>query len=399
MKEYQASFLEEARKVFHPQETISRTEAIAFAKELGHGLPHWYLTKYKVGRNQYTLNQEHMPKKWGDSYRKNEPVQIQSVAEVKKEIRTEADVETAVHVESLIPERDSSYIPAGHVKELTKIIKSGMFMPVFTTGLSGMGKTKDCFEACAAAKRELIRVNVTIETDEDDLLGHFTLKNGETVWEDGPVVIAMERGAILLLDEIDLASNKIMCLQPVLEGGSIFLKKINRLVKPAPGFNIIATANTKGKGSEDGRFIGTNILNEAFLDRFPITFEQDYPNIKTEEKILSVQLNKNGIEDVAFAGHLVRWADVIRKTFFDGGIDEIVSTRRLINIINCYAIFGDKQKAIQYSINRFDDETKNSFMDLYSKVDADVVADQDENVTPSFKDQMQEKAEAYNPVH
>ena len=198
----------------------------------------------------------------------------------------------------------------------------------------------------------------------------------------------MERGAILLLDEVDLASNKIMCLQPILEGGSIFLKKINRLVKPAPGFNIIATANTKGKGSEDGRFIGTNILNEAFLDRFPITFEQEYPNIKTEEKILSVQLSKNGIEDEAFAGHLTRWADVIRKTFFDGGIDEIISTRRLINIVNCYAIFGDKQKAIQYSINRFDDETKNSFMDLYSKVDADVVTEQDET---SFKDKMQEK--------
>lgn len=393
MKEYQANFLEEARRVFYPQETISRTEAIAFAKELGHGLPHWYLTKYKVGRNQYTLNQEHMPKKWGDSYRKNQPAQIQSVAEVKKEIRTEAEVETVVDIESLIPERDSNYIPAGHVKELTKIVKSGMFMPVFTTGLSGMGKTKDCFEACATAKRELIRVNVTIETDEDDLLGHFTLKNGETVWEDGPVVIAMERGAILLLDEIDLASNKIMCLQPVLEGGSIFLKKINRLVKPAPGFNIIATANTKGKGSDDGRFIGTNILNEAFLDRFPITFEQDYPSMKVEEKILSVQLNKNGIEDESFAGHLVRWADVIRKTFFDGGIDEIVSTRRLINIVNCYAIFGDKQKAIQYSINRFDDETKNSFMDLYSKVDADVVQDQDEDSEQSFKDKMKEKEE------
>ena len=214
MKEYQANFLEEARRVFHPQTTISRTEAIALSKELGNGLPHWYLTKYKVGRNQYTLDQEHMPKKWGDSYRKQAPVDIQSAVEVNKEIRSEAEVETTVHVESLIPEKDPEYIPAGHVRELTKIVKSGMFMPVFTTGLSGMGKTKDCFESCAIAKRELIRVNVTIETDEDDLLGHFTLKNGETVWEDGPVVIAMERGAILLLDEVDLASNKIMCLQP-----------------------------------------------------------------------------------------------------------------------------------------------------------------------------------------
>ena len=375
MKEYQIKFLEEARKQFNDRPFITRKEATDLSRSLGNGLPHWFLTNYSVGRNQYTLDMNMAKsKKWGDHYRKPN---IQSSVETVQEVRTEAETETVIHVESLVPEKDPNYIPAGHLKELAKIFKSGYFMPVFTTGLSGMGKTKDVFEAAATTKRELIRVNVTIETDEDDLLGHFTLKNGETVWEDGPVVIAMERGAILLLDEIDLASNKIMCLQPILEGGSIFLKKINRLVTPAPGFNIVATANTKGKGSEDGRFIGTNILNEAFLDRFPLTFEQDYPHIKTEEKILQVQLNEKGIEDTEFANHLVRWADVIRKTFFDGGIDEIISTRRLINIISCYAVFGDRQKPIQYSINRFDDETKNSFMDLYSKVDAEVIQEEE----------------------
>jgi hypothetical protein len=394
MKEYQSEFLTKAKETFGDRPFITRKEATDLSKKLGHGLPHWFLSKYSMGRNQYSLDANMTTKKWGDNYRK--PL-IQSSVDIVQEVRTEAEVQTEVHVESLVPPKDPNYIPAGHVKELTKIFKSGYFMPVFTTGLSGMGKTKDVFEACANTKRELIRVNVTIETDEDDLLGHFTLKNGETVWEDGPVVIAMERGSILLLDEIDLASNKIMCLQPILEGGSIFLKKINRLVTPAPGFNVVATANTKGKGSEDGRFIGTNILNEAFLDRFPLTFEQDYPHIKTEERILAIHLNDKGIEDNAFANHLVRWADVIRKTFFDGGIDEIISTRRLINIISCYAVFGDKQKAIQYSINRFDDETKNSFMDLYSKVDAEVVQHDEDSVEgeedDSFRDKMNQNAE------
>ncbi len=390
MKPYQLEFFEAARVKFGGRPNITRSEAIQLSNSLGNGLPHWYLTKYNVGRNQYSLD-VNMKKKWGDTYRK--PESIESSVTVEKTVRAEADIKTEVQVESLIPVHDPNYVSSGHVKELTKIFKSRYFMPTFITGLSGMGKTKDVFEASAAAKRELIRVNITVETDEDDMLGHFTLKNGETVWEDGPVVIAMERGAVLLLDEVDLASNKIMCLQPILEGGSIFLKKTNRLVTPAEGFTIVATANTKGKGSDDGRFIGTNILNEAFLDRFPLTFEQTYPNNKIEEKILNVMLKQRGIDDENFAIHLVRWADVIRKTFFDGGIDEIISTRRLINIVNCYAIFKDKQKAIQYSINRFDEETKNSFMDLYSKVDADVIQEQDENLPPplSFKEGMQEK--------
>ncbi len=305
-----------------------------------------------------------------------------------------AAVKTELQIKSLIPAEDPYYVPAGHLRELVKVLKSGFFMPIFTTGLSGMGKTKDVFEACANTKRELIRVNITVETDEDDLLGHFTLKDGETVWEDGPVIIAMVRGAVLLLDEVDLASNKIMCLQPILEGGNIFLKKINRLVVPAQGFTIVATANTKGKGSEDGRFIGANILNEAFLDRFPLTFEQEHPSMNVETKILTEIMIKNKLEDSAYVEHLVKWADIIRKTFFDGGIDEIISTRRLINIINCYAIFNDKVKAIQYSINRFDDDTKNSFMDLYTKVDDTIsVPVNEEPSSNQFKENLQEKTD------
>ncbi len=227
-------------------------------------------------------------------------------------------------------------------------------------------------QACAQVKRECIRVNITIETDEDDLLGGYRLQEGQTVWQNGPVIEAMERGAILLLDEIDLASNKIMCLQPILEGNGVFLKKINKFVKPAPGFNVIATANTKGQGSEDGKFIGTNILNEAFLERFPITVEQSYPTNKIESKILLNVMSEKGLTkdaDIKFAENLVTWADIIRKTFYEGGVDEIISTRRLVHIVEAFTIFKDKMKAIEMCTNRFDNDTKTSFMDLYSKVD------------------------------
>jgi MoxR-like ATPase len=251
-----------------------------------------------------------------------------------------------------------------------------MFYPVFITGLSGNGKTMGVTQACAENKRELIRVNITIETDEDDLLGGYRLKDGQTVWQNGPVIEAMERGAVLLLDEIDLASNKIMCLQPILEGSGVFVKKINRFVKPADGFNVVATANTKGQGSDDGKFIGTNVLNEAFLERFPITFEQQYPTAKIEEKILVKTLEKAGKKDAEFCNKLVTWADVIRKTYFDGGVDEIISTRRLVHIIQAFAIFNQKLKAIEVCTNRFDDDTKNSFMELYQKVDAGATAEQ-----------------------
>ena len=273
--------------------------------------------------------------------------------------------------QNLIPDKDDTFVKFGNFGDIKKIIQSRIFYPAFITGLSGNGKTFSVEQACAQLKRELIRVNITIETDEDDLIGGFRLVNGETVWHNGPVVEALERGAVLLLDEIDLASNKILCLQSILEGKGVFLKKIGRFVKPASGFNVIATANTKGKGSDDGRFIGTNVLNEAFLERFPVTFEQSYPAPATEQKILEGIALDLGVEDRDFCKRLVDWADIIRKTFYDGGIEEIISTRRLVHIIRAYSIFQDKAKAIQVCVNRFDDETKQSFLELYDKVDAD----------------------------
>lgn len=286
--------------------------------------------------------------------------------------RTENVVPIRQDFVSFVPQIDKNFVRFGHYKDVEMIIKSEIFYPVFVTGLSGNGKTFMIEQACAKLKREMFRVNITIETDEDDLLGHYTLKNGETVWQDGPVIQAMERGAVLLLDEVDLASNKILCLQPVLEGKGVFIKKINRWVYPKNGFNVMATANTKGKGSDDGRFIGTNILNEAFLERFAITLEQEYPTVATEKRILKNVLEDLNASNDDFVDRLVNWADIIRKTFFDGGIDEIIATRRLVHICNAFAIFGDRMKAIQMCVNRFDDETKTAFLDLYSKVDADV---------------------------
>ena len=270
-------------------------------------------------------------------------------------------------MENLVPMVNKEYVPFGNFADVKKVIKSGQFYPTFITGLSGNGKTFSIEQACAQTNRELIRVNITIETDEDDLIGGFRLVNGETVWHDGPVVEALKRGAVLLLDEIDLASNKILCLQSVLEGNGVYLKKIGTYVRPAKGFQVFATANTKGKGSEDGRFIGTNVLNEAFLERFPVTFEQAYPSPATEAKILAKHCT-----DDKFISNLVDWADIIRKTFADGGIDEVISTRRLVHIAQAYSIFGDKAKAIKVCIARFDDETMKAFEELYDKVDADV---------------------------
>jgi hypothetical protein len=274
--------------------------------------------------------------------------------------------------QNLIPDKDDTFVKFGNFNDIKKIIQSRLFYPTFITGLSGNGKTFSVEQACAQLNRELIRVNITIETDEDDLIGGFRLVNGETVWHNGPVIEALERGAVLLLDEVDLASNKILCLQSILEGKGVFLKKIGRFIKPAAGFNVIATANTKGKGSDDGRFIGTNVLNEAFLERFCVTFEQPYPAAATEIRILqgiAASLGLTEIDD--FCKRLADWGDVIRKTFYDGGIEEIISTRRLVHIIRAYSIFGDKAKAIQVCINRFDEETKTAFLELYDKIDAD----------------------------
>ena len=273
--------------------------------------------------------------------------------------------------QNLIPQKDTTFVKFGNFGDIKKIIQSHLFYPTFITGLSGNGKTFSVEQACAQLNREVIRVNVTIETDEDDLIGGFRLVGGETVWHNGPVVEALERGAVLLLDELDLASNKILCLQSILEGKGVLLKKIGKLVKPAEGFNVIATANTKGKGSDDGRFVGTNVLNEAFLERFPVTFEQEYPSVASEQKILKNVSQELGVYDATFCMRLCDWADIIRKTFYDGGIDEVISTRRLVHIIRAYSIFQDKAKAIQVCVNRFDDETKQAFLELYDKVDAD----------------------------
>ena len=307
------------------------------------------LSDYKVGRGKWNLT-------------------IQE----KLEQTYQAPPAMPVIEQNLIPTKDDTFVKFGNFGDLKKIIQSRVFYPTFITGLSGNGKTFSVEQACAQLGRELIRVNITIETDEDDLIGGFRLVDGATVWHNGPVIEALERGAILLLDEIDLASNKILCLQSVLEGNGVFLKKIGRFVRPNAGFNVIATANTKGKGSDDGRFIGTNVLNEAFLERFPVTFEQEYPTVSNEVKILERISQSLNVDDIDFCKRLVDWADIIRKTFYDGGIEEIISTRRLVHIIRAYSIFGNKAKAIEVCVNRFDDETKTAFMELYDKVDMDV---------------------------
>lgn len=281
--------------------------------------------------------------------------------------------------QSLVPPKFDGYVSWGHFKNVEKIIKSRSFYPIFITGLSGNGKTLMVEQVCAKLKRECYRVNITRQTDEDDLLGGFRLVNGNTVWQDGPVVSAMKNGGVLLLDEVDLASANIMCLQPVLEGKGVFLKKIGEWVTPAAGFTVFATANTKGKGSDDGRFVGTGVMNEAFLDRFPITMEQPYATKATEKKILT----KAGCDDVAFADNLTKWAEIIRKTFYEGGIDEVISTRRLVNIVEAWNIFGDKRTALDMCMSRFDDLTKKSLIDLYEKVDADMPVEGSETETAS----------------
>ena len=315
-----------------------------------------YLNEFKIKRGAWDLTME----------------------EAKKQLeRTFETVETPAN---LVPDKDNHFVPFGTFPDLKKVLSSNIFYPIFITGLSGNGKTFGVEQACAQTKRDLIRVNITIETDEDDLIGGFRLVDGSTVWHNGPVIEALERGAVLLLDEIDLASNKILCLQSILEGKGVFLKKIGRYVQPKEGFTVVATANTKGKGSDDGRFIGTNVLNEAFLERFPLTFEQEYPNAKTEIRMLNNYCKELDCCDDKYIANLTTWAEIIRKTFNDGGVDEIISTRRLVHIIRAYAIFSDRVKAIKVCLNRFDDETKQSFLELYDKIDNEVDIENLDNI-------------------
>ena len=344
--------------------TLTRTEFAKATAKAGLAPPHWILQDkdYYVSRGVF-----HVP---------HELLEIPTPKPTKKKSAPKKEIvpntETVIEQFALVPEPTKGFVKHGHYKDIEKVVESGLFYPLFITGLSGNGKTLTVENVCANLGRSLVRVNITIETDEDDLLGGFRLENGETKFHKGPAVEAAETGSILLLDEVDLASNKILCLQPLLEGKGVYLKKINQWVRPKKGFNIIATANTKGKGSDSGAFVGTNILNEAFLERFAITFEQEYPTVSTEVKILNNEFDALGIGDKDFAKNLVDWADAIRKTFYDGGTDEIISTRRLVHIANAYAIFGDRLKSIDLCIARFDDDTKESFRELYEKIDGDV---------------------------
>ena len=368
------AFVQAAREILgESTNLVDRADILSVVEESGMSYPQWLVKGDTLKKSRGLF---HLPNDRGEI---GEVMTVQNTSgPVPSEIR-EAVVQMAPSAISVmeeegsyVPEKFEGYVPWGNFNILKEVLKSRIFYPMFITGLSGNGKTLMVKEICARLKREYVRANITVETDEDDLIGGFRLLNGETVWHDGPVVTAMKRGALLLLDEIDLASNKIMCLQPVLEGSSIYLKKIGKWVHPAEGFNVLATANTKGQGSEDGRFIGTNVMNESFLERFPVTIEQTYPTNKIEEKILVNELAKRDKVENEFVGNLVKWADVIRKTFYEGGVDEIISTRRLVHIVNAYSIFDDKVKAISMCISRFDAETKESFLDLYTKVDAGV---------------------------
>ena len=355
--------------------SVNKTELQSIADSAGLKFPHWItrVSTYKVGRGLCSIPVDGETEVSEVKVKEKKTPKPKPVAEPAVSTTIEMAKGSSVEV-SAVPAKDPLFVPFGNFSDVEAIVKSNMFYPVFVTGLSGNGKTFMIEQACAKAKRELFRVNVTIETDEDDLLGGFRLVNGETVWFDGPVVEAMRKGAVLLLDEVDLASTKIMCLQPVLEGKGVFLKKINEWVECAEGFNIIATANTKGKGDETGNFIGAGVLNEAFLERFPITVEQEYPANSVEKKILNKVFDKLNVSDTEFVDKLVAWADIIRKTYVEGAIDELITTRRLVHISNAYAIFNmDRMKAIQMCVNRFDGETMTAMVDLYTKVDAEAV--------------------------
>ena len=360
--------------------TVTRKQVFDIMAKYGLKDPLW-LTKndsVRIGRGLYSLENLNVakaekPMPVAKPVIKSQPAPALAVADMSVGVIGASD-----NI-NLIPNKATGYVPFGHFADIRSIIKSNRFYPTYVTGLSGNGKTMMIEQICAQEKRELVRANITRKTDEDDLIGGFRLIDGKTVWQNGPVVIAMERGAVLLLDEVDLGDAKLMCLQPVLEGKPIYLKKINKVVTPAAGFNIMATANTKGKGSDDGRFIGTNVMNEAFLERFSITFEQEYPSSKTEAKIVANVLAQNGINDNDFVEKLVTWAEVIRKSFYEGAVSDIISTRRLVHIAEAFGIFGqNREKAIRLCLNRFDVDTKTSFMDLYMKLDETIAPKSDE---------------------
>lgn len=361
------AFLTEAAKRFG--DTVTRQQLVTLSDE-GFKRQFWIESdEYRVGRGTYKLPLEEFGVNMAGVSAQVITMPTKERVEVKKsKIQSVARIEEG----AIIPKVNSLYVPFGFFNSMKSIVKSERYYPVFVSGLSGNGKTLMVEQACAQTKREWIRVNISPETDEDDLIGGFRLLDGETKWFDGPVIQAMKAGSVLVLDEIDRGSNKLMCIQGVLEGKGILIKKTGEYVEPAQGFNVIATANTKGKGDETGRYMAATILDDAFLERFPITVEQEYPDVKIEAKILAKVFDNLGMTDKSFADNLVKWADIIRKTFEEGAIDEIISTRRLVHIAEAYTIFGDKMEAIKLCINRFDAETKNAFLDLYSKIDAGV---------------------------
>ena len=373
-------FVDTATEMFGDGAILTNMQVKEASAKAGVPKAGWFKKSCKVGYNKFELPSENAPVSTTTTDAPSENVVMNLVA-------------TNMEKQDLVPSPFEGFVPWGNYGNLKKIIKSGMFYPVFVTGLSGNGKTLMIEQLHAELKKELIRINITIETDEDDLLGGFRLVAGETKFVPGPVIEAMERGCTLLLDECDLGSNKLLALQPVLEGKGVFLKKINKWITPKDGFNVMATANTKGKGSEDGRFIGTNILNEAFLERFAITIEQPYPAASTEKKIVIGSMKKYGTVDKEFADNLVTWAEVIRKTFYDGGVDEVISTRRLDHIVKAFTIFGDKMQSIEMCVARFDEDTKESFMDLYTKIDAGI--SMEEETSNPLLDGMEEEEPAF----
>ena len=366
-------FVTEAAKRFG--EVVTHQQIVSLCDETGMKRQVWLEGKqYRVARGKYQLPlQEFNIDMAGLALVKSQPMPISepTVSPVTKAVAKISSV-ARMQEGAIIPKVNSLYVPFGFFDNMKRIVASKKFYPVFVSGLSGNGKTFMVEQACAQLKTECLRVNISPETDEDDLIGGFRLIDGETKWFDGPVVQAMKSGAVLILDEIDRGSNKLMCLQGVLEGKGLFVKKTGEFVEPVQGFNVIATANTKGKGDETGRYMAATILDDAFLERFPITVEQEYPDTKIETKILTKLFASLGIDDKAFAENLVKWADIIRKTFEEGAIDELISTRRLSHIAEAYTIFNDKMEAIKYCINRFDGETKTAFLDLYSKIDAGI---------------------------
>ena len=370
-------FIDAASETYPGQAEFSKSQIKRICKETGCPNPSWLQkSEFRIGHGTYSLELAGIA------------VQ-QNVVDLPVSQTTIGAPSVLVNDIIVIPESVKEYVPFGHFTDLKNIISSGLFFPVFITGLSGNGKTMMVEQICAKLKRECYRVNVTVETDEDDLIGSNTLVDGNIVFREGPVLKAMRKGAVLLIDEIDLASNKIMCLQSILEGKGYLNKKTGEYISPEQGFTVLATANTKGKGSDDGRFIGTNVLNEAFLERFSITMEQEYPSNAIEKKILVKEFEKLEVKDaVDFASNLVTWADVIRKSFYEGAIDELISTRRLVHIAQAFKMFENKMKAIEMCVARFDSETKATFLDLYTKVDAEA-QEVDETVS-SYEDELAE---------